>query len=227
MSIDLVNVTMGYRLKGRYHVVLRDFNLSIPRGARIGLLGRNGAGKSTLLRLIGGVELPDKGDVRRSMRVSWPVGFAGFFQGSLSGAVNVKFCARIYNLDPDPVLEQVKDYSELGPFFYDPVKTYSTGMRARLAFALSMAIDFDCLLIDEVTAVGDARFRAKSEALLAERRKTAGMILVSHNLGQIRRMCDRVVTLYKFGPPKLSFDVDAAVTQYEKALKPKEPQARA
>ncbi|MGF1454479.1 MAG: ABC transporter ATP-binding protein [Alphaproteobacteria bacterium] len=223
MSIELVDVTKRYRLKGRTHTVLRNFNLSIPKGARLGLLGRNGAGKSTLLRLIGGVELPDRGQVIRSMRVSWPVGFAGFFQPNLSGLTNVKFCARIYNMDPCPIIDQVAAFSELGDFIHEPVKTYSSGMKARLAFALSMAIDFDCLLIDEVTAVGDARFRAKSEALLAERRKTAGMILVSHNLGQIVRMCDCVLTLYKFGPPSLSFDVKAAVERYRAATAPKTP----
>ena len=133
---------------------------------KVGFLGRNGAGKSTLIRLIGGVEAPTSGEVVRTSSVSWPIAFGGAFQSSLSGMDNLRFIARIYNADVDYVSDYVRDFAELGEYIYEPIKKYSAGMRARLAFALSMAIEFDCFLIDEVIAVGDSRFQEKCKTEL-------------------------------------------------------------
>lgn len=224
MSIELRGVTKSYRVRGRRNVVIDNLDLTIPKGAKVGLLGRNGAGKSTLLRLIGGSEPPDRGRVVRNMSVSWPLGFSGFFLGALSGAANVRFCARIYGIEPDAIIEKVAEFAELGSYMHEPVETYSTGMRARLAFAMSMAIDFDCMLIDEILGVGDARFRKKSQAALDKRRAKSGLVLVSHSPGDIVRNCDKVVVL-GFGKPYVSDDVGGVVREYQRYMTHEAPAA--
>jgi capsular polysaccharide transport system ATP-binding protein len=156
--IQLQEVTKRYRTRGGEHCVLNGVDLHLDRGDKLGILGRNGAGKSTLIRIISGAELPNSGTVTRDMSVSWPLAFGGGFQGSLTGADNIRFICRIYDAPFTNVLAFVKDFAELGKFLREPIKTYSSGMRARLAFAISMAIEFDCFLIDEVISVGDARF---------------------------------------------------------------------
>ena len=192
--ITLCGVTKSYRLEsGKRQVVIDGADLVFPPGHNVALLGVNGAGKSTLLRLIAGTEAPDKGYVIRECRVSWPLGFTGGFNGSTSGRMNVSFIARAYGEDPAEVLEFVKKFSELGEYLDEPVKSYSSGMRARLAFAVSMAIDFDTYLVDEITAVGDARFSEKCSRAFHERRKRSNIIMVSHSLGTIREYCDMAV----------------------------------
>jgi capsular polysaccharide transport system ATP-binding protein len=156
----------------------------------VGILGNNGAGKSTLLRILGGAEQPDAGHLNRSGRVSWPIGFSGGFNGSLSGEENCRFVARIYGADLDEVVAYAEGFAEIGDYFRMPVRTYSSGMRARLAFGLSMAIDFDTYLVDEVTAVGDRRFQEKCRAEFAARRTRSSVIVVSHQIGTIRDYCD-------------------------------------
>ena len=151
-------------------------------------MGVNGAGKSTTMRLIAGTELPNSGRVRRDVRVSWPLGFAGGFHPLMTGRENVKFVARIYGADVRKTLDFVEDFSEIGDYIDAPVKTYSSGMMARLSFGLSMAIDFECYLIDEITAVGDARFQARCVGTFAERRKRADIIMVSHSMETIKRL---------------------------------------
>jgi capsular polysaccharide transport system ATP-binding protein len=178
-------------------VVLNKLNFTINPGEKIGILGRNGAGKSTLIRLISGAELPSSGRISRRMSISWPLAFAGGFQGSLTGLDNIRFICRIYGVDAAPVIPQVEDFSELGVYLGEPVKKYSSGMRARLAFALSLAIDFDCFLIDEVVAVGDSRFHAKCNTELFEKRKDRAMIIVSHQHEQIVAHCDKAAVLHK------------------------------
>lgn len=179
---------------GRKHV-LRGLDLEIGAGERVGLLGRNGAGKTTLIKLIGGVEMPTSGKVRRQMSVSWPLGFGGGFQGSLTGYDNARFIARIYGHEYREIRDFVEDFTELGAQLKMPVKTYSSGMRARLAFALSLAIEFDCYLIDEIIMVGDANFHKKCHYELFEKRRDRALVLASHSPESIREFCDRAVVL--------------------------------
>ncbi|MFP3888659.1 ABC transporter ATP-binding protein [uncultured Ralstonia sp.] len=195
--IILEDVTKRYSTRRGSRVVLNKLNFTINPGEKIGILGRNGAGKSTLIRLISGAELPSSGRISRRMSISWPLAFAGGFQGSLTGLDNIRFICRIYGVDAAPVIPQVEDFSELGVYLGEPVKKYSSGMRARLAFALSLAIDFDCFLIDEVVAVGDSRFHAKCNTELFEKRKDRAMIIVSHQHEQIVAHCDKAAVLHK------------------------------
>jgi capsular polysaccharide transport system ATP-binding protein len=188
--IALENLTKIFWLQGQRKVVLEEANAVFPSRVGIGLLGRNGAGKSTLLQLIGGSILPTSGRILSDGRISFPVGFAGSFHPDMTGAQNVRFVARIYGVDTDDLIAYVKDFAELGKHFYLPIRSYSSGMRSRLTFGLSMGLKFDTYLIDEVTAVGDAAFVRKSEIVLAERLSNSGTIFVSHSMGAMRRMCN-------------------------------------
>ena len=196
--IRLENVTKSYlTLNGRF-VVFRDLCLDLPEEVNIGLIGRNGAGKSTLMRLLSAVDLPDSGKVETRGRISWPVGLKGGFQKNLTGRDNVKFVCRVHGIRGDGMREKVRyveDFAEIGQHFDHPVSTYSSGMQARLAFGTSMAFDFDYYLIDEVMAVGDEGFKRKSRVVFDERLQDSKVIIVSHNMRLIRRMCDIVVHL--------------------------------
>lgn len=193
--IRLEGVNKSYQTRNGTARVLKDVALSVQAGERVGILGRNGAGKSTLVRLISGAELPTSGLIRRSMSVSWPLAFGGAFQGSLTGYDNLRFICRIYDVDADEKVEFVEEFSELGIYLREPVKNYSSGMRARLAFAISMVIEFDCFLIDEIIAVGDARFHEKCNHELFEKRADRAMIIVSHDATYIREHCSRAAVL--------------------------------
>ena len=166
--IELQNVCKRYRVKTGWHTVLDNVNLRIEEGKSIGILGVNGAGKSTMIRIIGGAELPDSGHVIRTSRVSWPIGFSGCFHGTLTGRENLRFVSRVYGADIRKVTEYVEDFAELSDYMDMPVKTYSSGMRSKLAFGLSMAIGFDFYLIDEAYSVGDAAFKQKADRALKE-----------------------------------------------------------
>ncbi|MEM9709172.1 MAG: ABC transporter ATP-binding protein [Pseudomonadota bacterium] len=161
-----------------------------PTGLSVALLGRNGAGKSSLLKMIAGTVMPDRGRIERRGSVSWPVGFAGSFHGDLTGAENARFVARIYGIDTDGLVDFVDGFADLGRQLHSPFRTYSSGMRARLGFAISMGVPFDTYLVDEVTAVGDARFKERSETILNDRLQSAGAIVVSHSLQLLDRICD-------------------------------------
>jgi capsular polysaccharide transport system ATP-binding protein len=212
--ISLREVCKHYRVRNGWHTVFEDVNLEVRKGEKVGILGRNGAGKSTLIRVISGSELPTQGTIERSMSVSWPLALASAFQGSLTGIDNIYFIGRVYGVDAHAIIPYVESFSELGYYLREPVKTYSSGMRARLAFALSMAVEFDCFLIDEVIAVGDARFHDRCASELFEKRRDRAMIIVSHEPHNIRKHCDRACvlqdgTLYDFA------DVDSAFAFYE------------
>lgn len=212
--IYLENVTKKYHIRGGDVTVLSNVNLTIAPGEKVGILGRNGAGKSTMIRLISGAERPDGGIVKREMSVSWPLAFGGAFQGTLTGLDNLRFICRIYGVDPVDKVEFVQDFSELGRYLREPIKTYSAGMRARLAFAISMVIEFDCFLIDEIVAVGDSRFHEKCNIELFEKRKDRAMIFVSHDTNYIRSHCDRASVL--LGGQLHSFtDVNEAFSFYD------------
>lgn len=193
--------------------VFKDVNIVINHGDRVALLGRNGAGKSTLIKLIAGVEMPTTGKVTRKMSVSWPLGFGGGFQGSLTGYDNARFIARIYQREYSDIRGFVEDFSELGRQLRMPVKTYSSGMRARLAFALSLAIEFDCYLIDEVILVGDQDFQRKCRYELFERRADRTMVLATHSSELVRELCNRAVIIHK-GDAAVHDDVNQAVDIY-------------
>lgn len=193
--IELRNVKKTYVLNGRRKIVARNISHVFPAGTSTGLLGRNGAGKSSLLSMIAGTMRPDGGTIRSTGTISWPVGFAGSFHGDMTGAQNAKFVARIYGADTDALLDFVQDFAGLGQHLFLPVRSYSSGMRSRLAFAISMAIPFDTYLIDEVTAVGDAAFTTKSNAILKDRLRNSGAVIVSHSMNLLRNMCSAGVVL--------------------------------
>ena len=193
--IRLINITKTFHSAGVTKTVARGLNLTFPSGRSVALMGRNGAGKSSLLKLIAGTMRPSAGRVDVTGSVSWPVGFAGSFHGDLSGLQNTRFVARVYGVDTDQLVDFVRDTSELGDHFFLPFRTYSQGMRARLGFSMSMGIDFDTYLIDEITSVGDEAFRQKSEAMLRARLATRGAVVVSHSAPMLKRMCDAAVVI--------------------------------
>lgn len=216
MSSNLVEfsgVSKAFRgPKGR-KIILEPCDFVFPRGRSVGVLGVNGAGKSTLLRMIAGTERPDTGRIHRRVRMSWPLGFSGGFHGSLSGAENLRFVCRIYGGNMRRVTEFVEDFSELGQYLYMPIRTYSTGMKSRLAFALSMAIDFECYLVDEITGVGDQRFQEKCRNAFRERKSRSDLVMVSHSMSTIRQHCDLAAILSQ---GRLTFveDMDVAAKVY-------------
>jgi capsular polysaccharide transport system ATP-binding protein len=214
--IELSDITKAYATRTGSNVVLDRISFSFPPRTNIGILGKNGAGKSTLLRVIAGTEQADSGSIKWRGLVSWPIGFSGGFNGSLSGEENCRFVARIYGADLDEVVGFTMDFAELGEYFYMPVKTYSSGMRARLAFGLSMAIQFDAYLVDEVTAVGDANFQAKCRRAFEERSDRSSVIIVSHQMSTVRDYCKRCAVL-KNGKLLVFDSVDEASAEYEAA----------
>lgn len=211
--IHLQNLCKTYTLNGRHKVVADNITATFPSGVSVALLGRNGAGKSSLLRMISGAMLPSSGKILSTGTISWPVGFAGSFNGELTGEQNCRFVARVYGIDTDELVYFVEDFAELGDHFRLPVRTYSSGMRSRLAFGLSMAIPFDTYLVDEVSAVGDAAFKAKSNRVFNERLSGAGAIVVAHSMGMLRETCQSGAVLEG---GKLTFyaDIEDAITAH-------------
>ena len=194
--IELENVTKVYPTRFGPRSVLKGLNLRLERGRHIGILGRNGAGKSTLIRLLSGAESPTAGRIHRGMSVSWPLAFTGAFQSNLTGIDNLKFVCRVYGVAWKPLVPFIEEFTELGLYLREPVSHYSSGMMMRLAFALSMAIEFDCFLIDEGMAVGDSRFGDRCHVELFQKRKDRSFILVSHSPEVIRLYCERAVVLH-------------------------------
>ncbi len=195
--ICLDDVSKIYQTRVGAHTVLNKVSLRLDRGHNIGILGRNGAGKSTLIRLISGAEHPSSGRIMRQMSVSWPLAFGGAFQQHLTGLDNLKFVCRVYGVDYKPLVPFVEDFTELGVYFREPVLHYSQGMLTRLAFALSMAIEFDCFLIDEAMVVGDARFHERCHKELFHKRKDRAFILVTHDADVIKLYCENAVVLHQ------------------------------
>lgn len=212
--LELRNLCKTYDTQGNARTVLRDVNATFWKGDAVGILGRNGAGKSTLIRILAGMESPTSGQIIRGMSVSWPLGFGGAVHGSITGADNARFIARIYGKPTGWVESFVEEFAELGEYYRMPVKTYSSGMSSRLAFGLSMAIDFDCYLVDEVIAVGDARFTERCRIALEERRNRSTLLMVSHQAGILRSFCTTAAILDR---GKLTFheDMDEALATYE------------
>ena len=214
---ELRNVTKSYLTpKGRRYI-FRDLTLAIPPGKNIGLIGRNGAGKSTLMRLLGGADIPDSGVIATDQSISWPVGLTGGFQGSMTGRENIKFVCRIYGATGEAMREKisfVQDFAEIGTWIDEPVKTYSSGMRSRVAFGLSMAFDFDYYLIDEVMSVGDAQFKRKSTELFKEKLQKSKVVLVTHSMKEVKNLCD-IVLHVRDGHVSIYDDVDEGIKAYK------------
>jgi capsular polysaccharide transport system ATP-binding protein len=215
--LQLRNVTKWYPTPKGRHYVFRDLNFTFPSGASVGLIGRNGAGKSTLMRLLGGTDSPNIGSIVTDARISWPVGLTGGFQGNLTARENIQFVCRVHGatgVAMRKVIDFVEEFAEIGEHFNLPVRTYSSGMRSRVAFGLSMAFDFDYYLIDEVMAVGDPQFKARSQTVMADRLKRSEVIMVSHSMSLIKKYCDVVVLVNK-GDTVLYEDVAAGIAAYE------------
>ena len=213
---ELKNVTKSYLTpKGRRYI-FRDLSLAIPPNKNIGLIGRNGAGKSTLMRLLGGADVPDSGAIVTDKSISWPVGLTGGFQGSMTGRENIKFVSRVYGAYGEAMREKIRfvqDFAEIGDWIDEPIKTYSSGMRSRVAFGLSMAFDFDYYLIDEVMSVGDGQFKRKCAEVFEKKLKTSNVVLVTHNMSEIQKLCD-IVLFIKDGQIQIFEDVEQGIEAY-------------
>lgn len=216
--IELKNITKSYlHHKGGRRYIFTDLSFTIPSDRNVAIIGRNGAGKSTLMNLLAGVDAPDSGQIITNKSISWPVGLSGGFQGSLSGRENCKFIARVQGFSGSGLrkkVEYVEDFAEIDEYFDLPVKTYSSGMRARVAFGLSLAFDFDYYLVDEAMSVGDAHFKRKAKKAFKEKVGTANMILVTHSMSQIRSLCDMVVVLEKNQIHQFS-DIEEGISYYQ------------
>lgn len=215
--IRLEHLTKVFRLNGARKVVADDICADLPGGVAIGLLGRNGAGKTTLMQMIAGNMDPTSGRILSSGTISYPVGFSGSFHGDLTGAQNTRFVARIYGIDTEELVEFVRGFAELGAHFHQPFRTYSAGMKSRLAFGVSMGIPFDTYLVDEVTSVGDAAFRRKSSAIFLDRMQKSGAIFVSHSTAMVRRLCSMGAVLEQ-GRLTLYDDVEEAIARHEENM---------
>lgn len=213
--IELNNIYKSYPINhGReMRLILDNVSFSIYPRDRLGIMGPNGAGKSTLIQLISGALQPDQGVVYRGMSISWPLAFGGAFQGSLTGRDNAKLLARVYNVNIEETVKFVENFTEFGIYFDEPVRSYSTGMNSRLGFALSMAIDFDCFLVDEIISVGDQRFNKKCELELEQRSEKA-MIMVSHHVDLVRKNCTKAGFL-QYGKLHMYNDIEEAIYAYE------------
>lgn len=215
--IKIESLTKSYRTPAGRHYVFKDLNLEIPSGKSVAFIGRNGAGKSTLLRMIGGIDRPDSGKIITNKTISWPVGLAGGFQGSLTGRENVKFVARLCAKQEElkEKIEFVEEFAELGKYFDMPIKTYSSGMRSRLGFGLSMAFKFDYYIVDEVTAVGDARFKEKCAQLFKERHKESSFLMVSHSLNSLKEFCDVAIVFKDDNAVSFHEDIQEGIEEYK------------
>lgn len=212
------NVTKSYLTNKGRTFVFRDLNLTIPSNKNVALVGRNGVGKSTLMRLLGGQDVPDSGQIQTNKSISWPVGLSGGFQGSLTGRQNSKFVARVQGLHGEEMRSAVRfveEFADIGKYFDLPVNSYSSGMRGRVAFGLSLAFKFDYYLVDEAISVGDAHFREKAQNLFEQRTGSANLILVSHGMGQVRKMCNYVILLKPGGEVQHFEDVEEGISAYQ------------
>ena len=215
--IRFEGVSKGFWVRDEYRTVIDNLTMTLSTGESLALLGRNGAGKSTLLKIIAGTMRPDSGALITDGSISWPVGYAGSVHPDLSGVQNTRFLARTYGVDTETLVAFVEDFAEIGDHFYMPVRSYSQGMRSRLAFGISMGIRFDTYLIDEVTAVGDARFRRKSREVFRERMKQSSAIMVSHNSDDLRQFCEAAILLHD-GKLEYFSDVNEAIKRHETLL---------
>lgn len=215
--IRMENLNKSYFVRGEERIIARNINVVFPTGVSVGILGRNGTGKSTLLSMIGGTMSPSSGRIISDGSISWPVGFSGSFNGELTGAQNVRFIARVYGVDSEELVDFVADFAEVGQQYHEPIRTYSSGMRSRLAFGLSMGVRFDTYLVDEVTGAGDARFRHKSLRLFTHRMQQSGALFVSHGMDTLRRFCTAGAVL-EDGRLTYYHDLEEAIARHHQNL---------
>jgi capsular polysaccharide transport system ATP-binding protein len=216
--IELKNVTKYFQTKNGKNYTLREVSLIIPSHTNVGILGRNGAGKTTLMRMLGQIEFPNHGKIISSSSFSWPLSLSAGFVNNMSGRANVQFVCRLYGLSSfqiSAVIEAVDDFSELGKYFDMPIRTYSSGMKARLNFGLSLMFDFDYLLIDETLSVGDAKFKKKSSKALRKKIKTCSILLVSHDMKTLRDLCDAGILVHQ-GKLEYFPDIGDAIDAYQR-----------
>jgi capsular polysaccharide transport system ATP-binding protein len=219
--IVLENATKYYKTKKGKNYILKNVSMIIPSNVNVGILGVNGAGKSTFLRMLGGIDFPNSGRISSNKSFSWPMGLAGGFQGSMTGRQNVKFVAKIFGRDKnqiDEIVEFTKSFSEIGDYFDMPIKTYSSGMKSRLNFGLSLAFDFNYLLIDETLSVGDAKFKRKSKEALMKKIETSNVLMVSHSMNDLKNICDVGIILDN-GNIKFFEKIDEAIDLYQELNK--------
>lgn len=215
--IELKNVTKYFQTKHGKKYILKNVSITIPSNTNIGILGRNGAGKTTIMRMLGQIEFPNSGKISSPNTFSWPLGLSGGFVGNMTGKANVKFVCRLYGKNSQEIKEiinTVQDFSELGNYFDMPIKTYSSGMKARLNFSLSLVFDFDYLLIDETLSVGDTRFKKKSKEALMKKIETCAVLLVSHDMKTLRGICDAGIVVNE-GQMHYYTDINDAIEEYE------------
>ena len=215
--IEFQNVWKTYRIKGNKKPILRGLNLRFPDDRSIAIIGENGAGKSTLLSMIAGTMRPDRGEIRLFGRASWPMGLGGGFHPMLTGRQNARFVARVYGIRTEDIEEYVEEFSELGAFFDMPLRTYSSGMKARLAFGVSLAAKFDIYLVDEITGVGDKRFREKCREAFQERLSTGQIVMVSHSEPTLRSYCDSALFLNR-GDATFYHELEEGIEAYNQSL---------
>lgn len=215
--IEFKDISKGFWVRGEYQPVIRSLNLTLPSGRSLALLGRNGAGKSTLLSIVAGTMRPDTGQIVSDGSISFIVGYAGSFHPELTGVQSTRFVARIYGVDSDELIEFVQDFAEIGKHFHMPIRTYSSGMKSRLAFGISMGIKFDTYLIDEATATGDERFKRKSKEVFRARMAESSAVMVSHNMSEVRAVCDAGLILHQ-GEIEVFDDIEDAIKRHEKLL---------
>ena len=214
--IELKNVSKSFKTKHSRKYILKDMSITIPSDKNIGILGRNGTGKSTIMHMLGQIEFPDKGTITSDKSFSWPLGLRGGFVGNMTGKSNIKFVCRLYGKSPkeiQKIVNFVKEFSELDDYFDMPIRTYSAGMKSRLSFGLSLSFDFDYLLIDETLSVGDARFRKKSKEALLKKIETCNVLLVSHDMGTLRDICD-VGIVVNNGKMRYFDNINNAINEY-------------
>jgi capsular polysaccharide transport system ATP-binding protein len=215
--IHIHDITKCYRLQKERYYIFKGFSLSIPNRAKLGLIGANGSGKSTLIRMLSRTEYPDVGSIETQGSISWPIASGSGFQASLSGLENVRLVCRIYGIlgrNMQKIIDFVHESSGIGDFFFEPLKTYSSGMQARFSFMLSMAFEFDIYLLDEVTAVGDQNFRERSQRWLQEKISQATVVYASHSLNEIKKICTHVLVFRKNEEPQFFKDVEEGIQYY-------------
>ncbi|EPJ44444.1 MAG: ABC transporter ATP-binding protein [Osedax symbiont Rs1] len=217
--IEIKGLYKRYHGHHRSDWILKDININIPPKISVGLIGKNGAGKSTLLRLIAGIDTPDKGSIKVNCSMSWPIGLKGGFQASMTGRQNVKFVSRIMGAPKsiNEIISFVENFAELGEYFDKPIKTYSSGMKSRLGFGLSLAFDFDVYISDEATAVGDKRFKSKAKKIFSEKVGCASIIMVSHSEGTLKQFCKAGIWLNQ-GKAYWFDEIDEAINAYHSSL---------
>ena len=215
--IELKNVSKYFKTNQGKKYILKEVSLEIPSHKNIGILGRNGTGKSTIMRMLGQIEFPNSGKIYSDKNFSWPLALGGGFIGNMTGRANVKFVCRLYGKSKKEIEEIVNfvyDFSELKDYFDMPIKTYSSGMRSRVNFGLSLAFDFDYLLIDETLSVGDARFKKKSKDALFKKIETCNVLLVSHDMGTLKEICDAGIVVNN-GEIHYFDDINEAIKEYQ------------